>query len=208
MEKYVISISRQFGSLGRPIAKKLSELLGVEYYDREIVDKVAKKHNLTVKEVSNLEETANYGFMRFPLGTGTSAAQNAIFQAESSMIQELAEKESCIIVGRCADYILEDFPNHLSIFIYAPYEDRIVNCVNDLGMDTKTAKKMINEVDKARDAYHLRYAKYLPNDTNHIDIMVNSATFGVDATAVYLAKIIQDRFAREKKDKIVTMNKA
>ncbi len=198
MEKYVISISRQFGSLGRPIAKKLSELLEIEYYDREIVDKVAKKHNLSIKEVSNLEEkaTQGFGFMKFPLGTGTTAAQDKIFSAESAIIHELAEKESCIIVGRCADCILEDFPNHISIFIYAPYEDRIVNCVNDLGMDTKTAKKMITEVDKARDAYHLRYAKYLPNDINHIDLMINSATFGVDDTAEFLAEIIKKRFSK------------
>lgn len=200
MEKYVISISRQFGSLGRPIAKRLSELLEIEYYDREIVDKVAKKHNLSVKEVSNLEEkaTQGFGFMKFPLGTGTTGAQNTIFSAESSVILELAEKENCIIVGRCADYILENTPNHISIFIYAPYEDRIVNCVNDLGMDTKSAKRMIQEVDKARDAYHLRYAKYLPNDSNHIDLMINSATFGVEETAAFLAEMIKKRFHKLK----------
>lgn len=197
MKKYVISISRQFGSLGRPIAKKLSELLNINYYDREIVDKVAKKHNLSIKEVSDLEEKAmgGFGFMKFPLGTGTNSAQDGIFEAESMIIRELAEKESCIIVGRCADAILEDNPDHISIFIYAPYEDRIVNCVNDLGMDTKSAKKMIAEVDRARDAYHMRYAKYLPNDINHIDLMINSGTFGVNQTAIFLAQIIKERFS-------------
>lgn len=196
MKKFSVSISRQFGSLGRPIARELSEILGVEYYDRDIVDMVAKKHNISVKEVSDLEESASkYSFMKFPLGNGTSSAQDKIFNAEANIIRELADKESCIIVGRCSDSILEDNENHLSVFIYAPYEDRIVNCVNQLGMDAKQAKKMITEVDKARDAYHMRYVKYLPNDLNHIDLMINSAVFGVDGTAKMLAQIIREKFA-------------
>ena len=141
MQKYVISISRQFGSLGRP------------------------------------------------------ATQDALFKTESEMIKKLAVKESCIIVGRCADAILEDCDHLIRIFIYAPYEDRIVNCVNDLGMDTKAAKRMIRDVDKARDAYHMRYAGYLPNDMNHMDLMVNSATLGVDMTARLLAEVVRDKFS-------------
>ena len=188
MQKYVISISRQFGSLGRPIAKKLAELLEIEYYDRDIVEEASKVHNIPLKEASNLEESAKYLFMSFPLGSGTTAT-------ESEMIKKLAVKESCIIVGRCADAILEDCDHLIRIFIYAPYEDRIVNCVNDLGMDTKAAKRMIRDVDKARDAYHMRYAGYLPNDMNHMDLMVNSATLGVDMTARLLAEVVRDKFS-------------
>ena len=149
MKKFCISISRQFGSLGRPIAKVLSEKLGVNYYDRDIVEMAAQRHNLTVKEASAMEETASkFAFMKFPLGVGTTAAQDKLFEAEAAVIREVADRESCVIVGRCSDSILEDFEHHLSIFIYAPYEDRIVNCVNELGMDTKQAKKMIADVDR------------------------------------------------------------
>ena len=128
MQKYVISISRQFGSLGRPIAKKLAEFLEIEYYDRDIVEEASKVHNIPLKEASNLEESAKYLFMSFPLGSGTTATQDALFKTESEMIKKLAVKESCIIVGRCADAILEDCDHLIRIFIYAPYEDRIVNC--------------------------------------------------------------------------------
>ena len=165
MQKYVISISRQFGSLGRPIAKKLAELLEIEYYDRDIVEEASKVHNIPLKEASNLEESAKYLFMSFPLGSGTTATQDALFKTESEMIKKLAVKESCIIVG------------------------------NDLGMDTKAAKRMIRDVDKARDAYHMRYAGYLPNDMNHMDLMVNSATLGVDMTARLLAEVVRDKFS-------------
>ena len=196
MKKFSVVISRQFGSLGRPIAAKMSEILGVEYYDRDIVTMVANEHNLSISDVSSNEEKAvPYSFMRFPLGHGTTAVQDKIFSTESKLIAELADKESAIFVGRCADYILGDRQNNINIFIYAPYEDRLVNCVNSLGMDTKSAKKMIDEVDKARESFHLRYAKYKPNDMNHVDIMINSALLGVDGTAEYLCDIIKKKFA-------------
>ncbi len=195
MKKFTVTISRQFGSLGRPIARELSEKLGVEYYDRDIVEMTAEKHGISLKEASNLEEKAsNWGFMRFPLGFGTTASQDRIFKTESEIIKELAEKNSCIIVGRCADAILGDHDNNINIYICAPYEDRIVNCVNDLGMDVKQAKRMISEVDKARDAYHMRYVKYHPNDPDHIDLMVNSSLFGVHGTADFLAEVIKRKF--------------
>ncbi len=88
MQKYVISISRQFGSLGRPIAKKLAELLEIEYYDRDIVEEASKVHNIPLKEASNLEESAKYLFMSFPLGSGTTATQDALFKTESEMIKK------------------------------------------------------------------------------------------------------------------------
>lgn len=195
MKKFCVSISRQFGSLGRPVAKRMAEKLDIPFYDRDIVEMAAEKQDLSLHEASKIEETASkFAFMKFPLGLGTTEAQDRLFQTEAKIIREVAERESCVIVGRCSDSILEDFPNHLSIFVYAPYEDRIVNCVNDLGMDPRQAKKMIADVDKARDAYHMRYVKYLPNDMNHIDLMVNSAMFGVEGTAEFLADLVRKKY--------------
>lgn len=193
MGKYVICINRQFGSLGRPIARKLSEILGIEYYDRDIVDETAKKLNLPVSQVSNEEENAKTPLfkMRFPLGNSTSEKQDNIFRTQRNLIMELADKESCIIVGRCSDYILREHENLMSIFIYAPKDVRFDNCVNTLHMDPAEAKKMIEEVDTARDAYHLRYAGYLPNDMGHQQIMIDSSFLGVDKTAEYLAELIK-----------------
>ena len=195
MKKFCVSISRQFGSLGRPVAKRMAEKLEIPFYDRDIVEMAAEKQDLSLHEASKIEESASkFAFMKFPLGLGTTEAQDRLFQTEAKIIREVAERESCVIVGRCSDSILEDFPNHLSIFVYAPYEDRIVNCVNDLGMDPRQAKKMIADVDKARDAYHMRYVKYLPNDMNHIDLMVNSAMFGVEGTAEFLADLVRKKY--------------
>ena len=190
---YVICINRQFGSLGRPIARKLSEILGVEYYDRDIVDATAKKMNLPVSQVSNEEENARSPLflMRFPLGNATTDKQDDIFRIQRKLILDIADKENCIIVGRCSDYILREREHMLSVFIYAPVDVRFDNCVNILHMDPTEAKRMIEDVDKARDAYHMRYAGYFPNDINHQKIMIDSSLLGVDETAKYLAEIVK-----------------
>lgn len=196
MDKCVITIARQFGSLGRPIAHKLSEILGIEYYDRDIVEKVSQKMNLPVSQISESEEKAKGLFfnMKYPLGTATNQIQDQIFKTQREIITNLSEKESCIIVGRCSDAILENSPNHLSIFIYAPYDARLKNCVENLHMTKAEAEKMIVAVDKARDSYHMRYANYLPGDYNHKDLIINSAVLGVDGTADYIAKLVQAKF--------------
>lgn len=194
MEKYIVTINRQFGSLGRPIAKKMSEILDIEYYDRDIVEKVSKEMDLPVSLVSDEEESTGKFFkMQFPLGTGNGNAQNKIFEAQQNVIATLAGKGSCIIVGRCSDHILRNEPNLTRIFIYASEEMRLKNCVESLNMDPDEAKKMIRNVDKARDSYHMRYAKYLPGDFDHNDIMIDSSVLGTEGTAVFLADFIKSR---------------
>lgn len=195
MNNYTITITREFGSMGRPIARRMSEILGIEYYDRDIVDKTAKKLNQPVSTISDQEEAAKSNFfnMKFPLGNGTTAMQDEIFMTQSKIINELSEKESCIIVGRCSDYILKDRKNCLHIYIYAPAEERLKNCVDLLNMDPATAKRMITDVDKARDSYHKHYAKYAPSDYRYKDIMINSALLGVEGTARHLASIVKEK---------------
>lgn len=203
--KYVITITRQFGSLGRPIAKKMSEILGIEYYDRDLVDKAAEQLRLPESVVHEEEETAAPGQvapeaplylrrMRFPLGKNTSARQDEIFEAQQNIIRFLADKETCIIVGRCSDYILAEKEKALHIYIYAPYEQRVENCVKDLGLELDAARRLIVEVDEARDSYHQHYAGYLPDDKLHKNILIDSSVLGVDGTAEYLADLVKRKF--------------
>ena len=195
MKHFTITIAREFGSLGRPIAKKMSELLKIEYYDRDIVEKTAKKMNETVSKISNEEEIASNRFfnMKFPLGTGTSAIQDKIFVTQAKIINELSDKQSCIIVGRCSDYILQNRKNCIHIFIYAPLEERLKNCVDILNMEYSEAKKMIIEVDKARRNYHQHYAGYLPSDYRYKDISINSSLLGIEGTAKHLSELVRDK---------------
>ena len=195
-KKYIVTITRQFGSLGRPIAWEMSEILGIEYNDRDIVEETSKKMNLPVSKISEHEETysTNLFSMLLPLGSDSIAKQDEIYNVQKQIIREMAEKESCIIVGRCADYIFRDHRNVLNIYIYAPVDARYKNCVEVLKMKPEEATKMIYKVDKARTAYHKRYAKYAPGDPDSKQIMIDSSMLGVRGTAEILAEIVQKRF--------------
>ena len=200
MENYVVTITRQFGSLGRPIAKRMSELLGIDYYDRDIVDQAAEKLKLPVSLVDQEEEKAArqvvspFSRMMFPLGKGTTNTQNQIFEAQENIIKFLAEKHNFIIVGRCADFILSEVKNSIHIYIYASYEARLKHCIEDLHMDEASARRMMKSVDEARDSYHMQYAGYLPDDKRRKDILIDSSLFGVEGTAEYLAEAVKKKF--------------
>lgn len=198
MRHFIITINRDFGSLGRPIARRLAQLLDVEYYDRDIVEAAARKLNLPVSVISKSDEkTSSNSFfnMVYPVGTGPREQQKAVFDAQCAFIQQVAEKESCIIVGRCADYVFQNHPDAMHIYIYAPYADRLANCVGPLHMSKNDAKRMIGEVDRARARYHRFYAGYDANDPDHVHLIINSALLEVEGTAQALAAIARVRFA-------------
>ena len=196
MEQYVVTISRQFGSLGRTIAEKMSELLQVEYLDRDIVEATAKRMQQPVSVISDEEENVKSAFFRrkYPLGMGIPNIQDEIFCVQKNIIRDFAAKASCIIVGRCADSILRDYKNHLNVYIYAPYEERLRNCIEVLHMDGKTAKKMMKDVDKARENYNKRYCAEVNTIFDNKDIMIDSSKFGIDGTARILTNIVKERW--------------
>lgn len=196
MEKYSITISRQFGSLGRTIAQEMSKELGIEFYDRDIVEATAKRMGLPVPEISREEENAGSIFesRKYPLGIGLVSMKQEIFAVQKNIIRDLARKESCIIVGRCADSILQDYDRVLNIYIYAPVEERVKNCTEKLGMDEKTARRMIREVDKAREIYRMRYCEGVKEVFDHRDLMIDSSKYGAEKTARILCGVVKEIF--------------
>ena len=194
MDQYTITITRQFGSMGQMIAKQMAEILGIEYYDREIIKKVADQTGLMESIIQDEEERAQNRAWFLGAGQQTSEVQDQIFKVQEKIITELAEQQSCIVVGRCADYILRDFPNVVNIYIYAPEDDRIETCIERYNIPEKEAKRRIEDVDEARVAYHMRYAGYAPDDLKHKDILINSSFLGFEGTAQYLCECIKEKF--------------
>lgn len=182
--------------MGQMIAKKMSEILGIEYYDHEILKKVAAQTGMLESTIEDEEERAEnrFEFMGFSFGHQTSDVQDKIFKVQEQIIMELAEQQSCIIVGRCADYILRDFPNVVNIYIYAPEDDRIETCIERYNIPEREAKRRIEDMDEARIAYHMRYAGYAPDDLKHKDILINSSFLGFEGTAQYLCECIKEKF--------------
>lgn len=193
-EKYVITISRQFASMGRSIAKKLAEELGIEFYDRDIVEQTARRMGLPVSTISDTEESANNIYYKriYPLGMAIKSMQDEVFMVQQNIIRDLADRESCIIVGRCADEVLKDHPRLLNVHVFAPKADRLRNCVEKLGMDEATAKKTLPRVDKSRAGYHKVYGG--GDEYVNCHLMLNSSQFGIEGSAHLLALIARERF--------------
>ena len=192
MEKYVITISRQFASMGRCIAQSLSEELGIPFYYRDIVDKTAKRMELPISTISQEEENVRsvYFKRQYPLGMGIQSMQDEIYMVQQNIIRDLAERESCIFVGRCSDSILADHPRRLSVFIYAPYRVRYENCIKRLGMMPSVAEKMIKNVDKSRIQYHRRYCKGYQDELTGKDLAIDSGRFGIEGAAQIIKSVM------------------
>lgn len=199
MKQYVVTIGRQFGSLGRSVAKQAAALLGIECYDRDIVEEAAKRMNQPLSLISDVEEEANHRFgafgkMLFPLGGGADGLQDRTFFVQECILRDFADKGPCILVGRCSDYVMQGRENLMRVFIYAPVEARVRNCVERLNMTREQAYKMCADVDRARRRYHEKYAGYPPMDPEHVDLMLNSDLLGVDGTAQALAEMVRRKF--------------
>ena len=119
MEKYAITISRQFASMGRSIAQELAEQLHIEFLDRDIVDETAKRMNATVRQISKEEEgiSSKFSYRMYPLGLGVPAVKDELFKVQQSIIQDFAKKESCIIVGRGGGYVLVNEDVLVNVYI-------------------------------------------------------------------------------------------
>ena len=196
MKNRVITISREFGSGGRTIGKKVAEKLGIPCYDAEIIQEMAKETGFAPDYVKEAGEYAPGGFLSSAFSNRMIGPTNEdiLWEHQYKVITDLAAKGPCVIVGRCADYILEDIPNHLNVYVYAPDEARLKNCVENLQMDPQTAKKMMRDVDAARNRYHKAYIPGWQSVFDHKDLMIDSSRFGIDGTAKILADIVKNQW--------------
>ena len=183
MDKYIITITREFGSLGRPIAHALSQKLGIKYYDRDIVDEVAKQLNLPVSQISDAEESSHNHFFAhmFPLGTDKQYIQDMIFDVQKDIILDLARKSSCIIVGRCADYVLRDRKDCVNVFIHSDLARRIKRATEQYGLSPVKAGDEINKIDKQRATYYRYYSEKKWGRAENYDLSVYSDSIGLEA---------------------------
>ena len=185
MDTNVITISRQFGSLGRPIAKKAAEYLGYKYYDRFIVEEIAKEMNHPVGDLLNFDEKDQlsvYDRMVSPLGIGPAAQKRRLFEIEKNIIIDLAKKDDCVIVEHCSDYILrsQGIKNLFNIYIYAPYSDRYNYSMRELGLTEKAVENYINQVDRARDDFYRLITGEHFYSLKYRDMAINSAQMPID----------------------------
>ncbi len=192
MSNYVITIGREFESLGRDIGLKLSEVLGIKCYDKELLSRAAKESGLCEEIFHTQDERPTSSFLYSLVmdtysATGYSAApfldmplNHKIFLAQFETIKKLADEESCIIVGRCADYALSDFPHVINTFIHADLDFRIRNAMKEFDVSESKAKDMILKKDKQRSSYYNYYSNKKWGSSKSYDLSLNSAKLGID----------------------------
>ena len=194
MKPFAITITRQFGSLGREIGKQLADRLHCHYYDRNVIEQEAAKKDASLTPLAALKQVEGYYKMAYPLGIGSSLKQDAMFQAQSEVLLEHAAKENCVIVGRCADYVLRNQERILRCYIYAPDENRIANSIASLNITATEYQPLIETVDKARAAYYQKYTGYPIDNLELRDLMINSACLGLTGTVDMLAAFAAKKF--------------
>ncbi len=199
--KKIITISREYGSGGSAIGKMVAEQLGWKYYDKQLIDLAADESGLSPKFIEKSEQSLSSGWLyNMMLGSNYSSTYTTattpntlplvdqIYNAQRTIILKVAKESPCVIVGRCADYILhtsEEFADSdiLKLFVYANPDDRIKRAIEAYGIPEKDAKKTITQVNKRRANHYNTFTEWTWGAYEHYDILLNSSYAGLEGTA-------------------------
>lgn len=197
----IITIGREFGSGGRELGLRLSQRLGIAYYDQEIISEISRRTELSEQYVKKMAEKKP--MFSFPLHIGRSFhyMQNSpwdlnlsIFREQSAIIREMAEKSDCVIVGRCADDILREM-NPLRIFVYGDMETKLERCRKRTGSDEKMTDREIlsniRKIDKNRSEYYGLYTGKVWGDKQSYDLCINTSKISVERASELLAEFVR-----------------
>ena len=202
--KSIITIGRQYGSGGRDIGMKLAEKLGIKCYDNELLDRAAKDSGICQELFENHDEKPSNSFLyslvmdTYSMGYASAALSgmpinHKVFLAQYNAIKEIAKEGPCVMVGRCADYALDDNPNLISVFIYGDLEKRIRRIASKYDMTDTKAKDVIQKTDKQRASYYNYYTSKRWGDISSYDLCINSGILGIDETVNILIDFIQKK---------------
>mgnify|MGYP000731703482 FL=1 len=197
MSKRIITINRMYGSGGRAIGKALAEELGIGFYDKELIEIAAKDKNIPFGDLADVDEKRP-GAWSFPVNHEIQISQDyraipmndVLFELQRDIILSLSDKEDCVIVGRCANHILQD--RTLSVFIYAPFETRVKNVMERLDREEKSARKLVKRMDKERRSYYEFFTDEKWLDMGQYDLCIDSSKF----TTEEIVKILKEAYER------------
>ena len=199
-KKVIISLGRQFGSGGQQTGKRLAELLGIAYYDRELINEVAVKSGLDPEYVARHDEKAP-GFFDYALagrlGSSNLFGSSQSFVELSKTLKQIAQEKSCLIVGRTADYILRDEPNLIKIFVHAPYKYRVRFLCKERGITPDEADSLITKHDRERARFYDFFTDKTWGQADSYDLSIDvSRLGGEEQTAQFLAEYVRQRMER------------
>lgn len=195
--KYVITISREYGSGGRFIGKLVAEKLGIGFYDSELLTKAADLTGISQACLESYDETKEsaFSYAQGLYGMDMSLGQK-VFLAQFEAIKKISQTESCVIVGRCADYVLRDEPNIVKVFICAPMEEKINRAVTYYGVNPAKAQSVINKKNKKRRSYYNFYTDKDWGKPESYDLCINSQN-GIETAVEAICAYTKRRFGIE-----------
>lgn len=199
-KNFIINIGRQLGSGGRSIADILAHHYNITAYDRKLIELAAKESGLSQEFFENADEKKSHGFFHSifsnrvaanALGGNDSYLSNdALFKVQSDIIRDLAERESCIFIGRCADYILREHPHCINLFFTANLEDRVARMASEKNITLAQAEELIEKTDRRRANYYNYYSGKTWGAAESYDLCINTSHLGFEGTAEMLINFI------------------
>lgn len=197
----IITIGREFGSGGREFGRRLAEELGIEYYDKEIVTEIAKHTSLSEEYVQQVVECKPHPLYPITIGQSMVFMENyanqqvqSVYQAQCEILHELAEKSDCVIVGRCADYILREY-RPCRVFVYADLASRIRRCMERSAEDEKLSEKEMKQkilsIDKNRAKYYEYYTGGKWGDKENYDLCINTSGLDIKKAVEVVARMFK-----------------
>lgn len=197
--KEIITISRQYASGGREIGQKLAEKIGAGFYDNKLLEEAAKGSGIHESHFVENDEKRTSSFLYLlstTYGQGGVPFDDTLFFATLNAVQKIASEQSCVIIGRCADYALRDFDKVVNVFITAPMEYRIKRAVEVYGIAEKHAEDYVKRIDKQRTSYYNYYTDKRWGQPQNYHICIDSSALGIDGTVDYLGKFIEEFYRR------------
>lgn len=198
----IITIGRQFGSAGREIGYKVADQLGIKLYDKEMLNRAAKESGICKELFETHDEKPTNSFLyslvmdTYSLGYSSGSytdmpINHKVFLAQFDAIKKIADEGPCILVGRCADYALEDYDNVLSVFIHADLDVRIRRIARIYDLTDAKAKDMIQKTDKKRSSYYNYYSNKKWGAAESYHMCLDSSVLGIDGTAEAIIKLVE-----------------
>lgn len=191
--KVIITISREYGSGGRYIGKMIAEKLGIKYYDKDLISLVAKETNLSEDFIEKNEQKKKFN-SKF---NSDYNEDDKLFVAESKVIKNIAKKESCVIVGRCADNVLKDEKNLVKMFIYSSKEDKIKRAIKYFKISPKEAENKVDKENKLRSKHYKYYTNQEWGKRDNYDLIINSNYLGTEKTADLIVDFIKIKYSKK-----------
>lgn len=206
----IITIGRENGSGGRRIGRKLAEELGIKCYDKELIDEAVKNSGLCKEIFETHDEKPTNSFLyslvmdTYSVGYANSAymdmpLNHKVFLAQFDTIKQIANEESCVIIGRCADYALADYPNVISVFITADEDVKIKTLMERHDMSESQAKSFMMKTDKKRSSYYNYYSSKRWGDSRSYDLCINSSKLGYEGTVQLIKAYAELKMSQNKK---------